>query len=64
MEYRVDLTSKNLFSSPAYYLTQNDVVYVEPNRAKVNSAVVNATNVGIFISASSILISLLVLITQ
>jgi polysaccharide export outer membrane protein len=31
MEYRVDLTSKELYKSPAYYVCQNDVIYVEPN---------------------------------
>ena len=29
---RIDLTSKELTKSPVYYLTQNDVVYVEPNK--------------------------------
>ncbi|MBP2831999.1 polysaccharide export protein [Aquimarina sp. U1-2] len=33
--HRVDFTSKNIFDSPAYYLTQNDVLYVEPNKAKI-----------------------------
>ena len=32
---RIDLTSKNMTNSPVYYLTQNDVVYVEPNRAGI-----------------------------
>ena len=32
--YYVDLTSnKNVMNSPVYYLQQNDVVYVEPNKA-------------------------------
>jgi polysaccharide export outer membrane protein len=30
-EFRVDLTSKELYKSPAFYLCQNDVIYVEPN---------------------------------
>lgn len=31
--YRVDLTSgDNIFRSPAYYLQQNDIVYVKPNK--------------------------------
>lgn len=30
----VDLTSKNIFSSPYYYLQNNDVIYVEPDRIK------------------------------
>lgn len=29
-----DLRSKDIFLSPAYYLQQNDIVYVEPNARK------------------------------
>lgn len=32
---RFDLNSAELFNSPYYYLKQNDVIYVEPGRAKV-----------------------------
>lgn len=35
---RLDLTSSELFSSPYYYLQQNDVVYVEPNKARKGNA--------------------------
>jgi polysaccharide biosynthesis/export protein len=63
-EIRVDLTSKQLFSSPAYYLQQNDIIYVEPNRAKANSSVVNATNVGLTVSVISLLVTLAVLFTR
>ena len=34
-ELDVDLRSKDVFLSPAYYLQQNDIVYVEPNSTKV-----------------------------
>lgn len=64
IEYKVDLTSKDLFNSPAYYLTQNDVVYVEPNRARINSSVINPANAGIVISAVSLIISVIVLISK
>jgi polysaccharide export outer membrane protein len=30
----IDLTSKKVFSSPYYYLQNNDVIYVEPDRIK------------------------------
>ncbi|WP_299767277.1 polysaccharide biosynthesis/export family protein [uncultured Dokdonia sp.] len=36
--HKVDLTSKDIFSSPVYYLAQNDVVYVEPNASKAKSS--------------------------
>ena len=63
-EFRIDLTSKDLFSSPVYYLQQNDLVYVEPNRAKINSSVINPSNAGIVISTISLLVSVLVLLTR
>ena len=34
----IDLTSKDVFDSPFYYLHQNDVVYVEPNMKRKRSA--------------------------
>jgi polysaccharide export outer membrane protein len=34
---RINLNSNELFSSQYYYLRSDDVVYVEPNRAKVAS---------------------------
>jgi polysaccharide export outer membrane protein len=35
---RINLKSKELFSSPFYYLKPNDVLYVEPHKSKVLSA--------------------------
>jgi len=34
----IDLTSKKWFDSPYYYIKPNDVIYVNPNGAKVKSA--------------------------
>lgn len=62
-EIRVDLTSKNAYNSPAYYLQQNDVVYVEPNRAKRNTSAIG-TNTGIFISVASLLLTSIALLTR
>lgn len=62
-EYRVDLTSKEVFNSPVYYLSQNDVVYVEPNRAKRNSSLISST-AGIFISVASLLITTINVLTK
>ncbi|MEY4992441.1 MAG: hypothetical protein RI948_1323 [Bacteroidota bacterium] len=30
-EYRLDLTKHDFYQSPAYYIRQNDIIYVEPN---------------------------------
>jgi polysaccharide biosynthesis/export protein len=35
---RLNLNSKEIFTSPYYYLLPNDIVYVEPNETKVASA--------------------------
>ena len=63
-EYRVDLTSKDFFSSPVYYLQQNDVLYVEPNRAKINSSVVNVANISLVVSVVSLFVTMAVLFTR
>lgn len=34
----IDMTETDLFSSPYYYLKQNDIVYVEPTYARMKSA--------------------------
>ncbi|MBC3792587.1 polysaccharide biosynthesis/export family protein [Spirosoma utsteinense] len=35
---RIDITKRNLFRSPYYYLHPNDIVYVEPGKARVSNA--------------------------
>ena len=61
---RLDLTSKNMMKSPVYYLTQNDVVYVEPNKSAIRSSNIN-TNTQVAISIASLLItSTILLITR
>lgn len=55
--HTIDLTDANIVASPYYYLQQNDIVYVEPNKVKAqNSRVGNMTT--LWFSATSILISL------
>lgn len=59
----VDLRSNSIFTSPVYYLQQNDVVYVEPNKASSQDAAYNK-NTGLFISLGSLLISLITILTR
>ncbi|MEO8254528.1 MAG: polysaccharide biosynthesis/export family protein [Flavobacterium sp.] len=58
---RVDITKADFINSPFYYLAQNDVVYVEPNKTKINASAVGP-NTSVIISAISILITISVLI--
>ncbi|AMC10850.1 hypothetical protein Lupro_06160 [Lutibacter profundi] len=59
----MDLSNKKLLNSPYFYLAQNDVIYVEPNKAKINSSAVGA-NAGIIISSISTVISLIAILTR
>ena len=54
---KLDLTDANIINSPYYYLQQNDVVYVEPNKVKAQNSKVGQVTTLTF-SATSILISL------
>lgn len=60
---RVDITKSEFVSSPYYYLTQNDVVVVEPNKTRINASVVGP-NASLFLSAVSVLVTILVLLIK
>lgn len=57
---RVDITQADFINSPFYYLAQNDVIYVEPNKTKINNSKIGA-DTSLIISAVSILITLITL---
>ena len=61
----VDIRSKDIFTSPVYYLKQNDVVYVQPNKVRAGQSTINENNVksvSLWISIGSFLTSLGVLL--
>ena len=60
---RIDITKSDFINSEYYFLTQNDVIVVEQNKTKVNSSVIGP-NVTAIISATSVLISILILLTR
>lgn len=57
----LDLTSSNFILSPYYYLKQNDIIYVTPNKTKARNSDVGTTT-STFISGMSILVSIASLI--
>ncbi len=59
----IDLTNKEILNSPYFYLAQNDVLIVEPNKTKMNSSAVGP-NIGVIFASISTLISIIVLITR
>ena len=59
--HRMDLMDANIINSPYYYLQQNDVIYVEPNKTKArNSAIGQSTTLWISIVGSLISLASLV----
>jgi len=58
---RIDLTKKEALNSPVYYLTQNDVVYVEPNKSLITASSLD-NRATIAISIASVLITSSVLL--
>jgi polysaccharide export outer membrane protein len=60
---RIDLTKSDFINSDNYYISQNDVIVVEPNKTKVNSSGFGP-NVTALISATSVILSLVILLTR
>ncbi|NLO72124.1 MAG: polysaccharide export protein [Porphyromonadaceae bacterium] len=60
----LNLNDQNLLNSPDYYLLQNDVLYVEPNKAKAQGAEIGSmttltfSGVSILISITNLIINL------
>lgn len=53
----INLNDASIIYSPYYYLQQNDVLYVEPNKAKAQNSEVGSMT-SLFFSATSIMISI------
>jgi len=59
----LDITSIDFINSPYYYLQQNDVVIVSPNKARIQGAAFNR-NTPVFISVAGILISVISVLSR
>lgn len=62
-EFRIDLTKRDALNSPVYYLAQNDVIYVEPNGAKIQSSKYTQ-NTSIFVSIASLIITIVAVVVR
>lgn len=66
--YWVNLnSSESLSKSPVYYLRQNDVVYVEPNKMRARQSTVNGNNVlnaSFWVSVSSLVVTIVLAANQ
>lgn len=62
-EFRLDLTKRESLNSPAYYLSQNDVIYIEPNGARIQSSKYTQ-NTSVFVSIAGVIISVIAVLTR
>ena len=65
--YQINLCDVNLFQSPAYYLQQNDIIYVEPNQEKARQSTTDDKTLrmtSILVSGGSLLVSIAALIVN
>ena len=63
--YEINLTDVDLFKSPAYYLQQNDIVYVQPNDIKARQSTTDDKTLriaSIGLSSGSLLVSVVTLL--
>jgi len=63
--HRLNLNDANIVNSPYYYLQQNDILYIEPNRVKAKNSAIGASTtiwfsfISIFTSIASFVINVL-----
>lgn len=53
--YHLDLTAFDVYNSPAYYIWPNDVIYIKPQKAKVDSRNIQYITLG-FATISTVLL--------
>ena len=64
--HRINLTDGSIYASPFFYLQQNDVVYVEPNKIKVDNSKYNQfsafklSQMSTIVSVASVIASLVI----
>lgn len=65
--YFVDMRSKDLMNSPVFYLQQDDVIYVKPNKYRRGQSTVNDNSlrsISTWLSVASVVTSITILITN
>ena len=65
--FAIDLTQDDIFESPAFYVQQNDVIYVEPNKSQNVKSSAFSTFLGVggsIISAISSAVAIVIAVTK
>lgn len=66
-KYSIDLTDSQVFQNPAYYVQQNDMIYVEPNKSQSVKSSAFYTFLGAgasIVSVISSIVSIVILVTR
>jgi polysaccharide export outer membrane protein len=58
---RIDLTKTDILSLENYYLSQNDIIYVEPNKTFINSSAVGP-NITVILTGITVLTTIFILL--
>jgi polysaccharide export outer membrane protein len=61
--HTLNLNDANIVNSPFYYLQQNDIIYVEPNKIRAQSSAIG-TSTSLWLSATGILMSVATLLVS
>ena len=61
--HTLNLNDANIVNSPYYYLQQNDILYVEPNKIKAQNSTVGSMT-DLWLSATSVLVSVATLLVS
>ena len=61
--HKLDLNDANIVNSPYYYLQQNDILYVEPNKVRAQNAAIGSMT-SLWLSATGILVSVATLLVS
>ncbi len=59
----LDITKADFINSPYYYLQQNDLIYIKPNRSKSATSLIG-NNFGVIVSSLSVLIAVTTLLIR
>ena len=60
--HRLDISKGDILNSPYYYLQQNDILYIEPNKTKINRQAIS--NASIWVSALGMVSSIAALVVS
>ncbi len=56
-EFHLDITQKSVFDQDGFYLHQNDIIYVSPNKARIQSSAFNPVRISVVLTLTTLVSS-------